>query len=135
MDIGVVSMRYAKALIEYAKENRAEDTLYKEMKMLSRNLSAFPNLKEALSNPVLNIREKYSLICAAATGDQGVSRTFSRGYNYRIQIYLVMFPLDSCRTLLIHYNLKRTIVINHLPHRPNCRGKHHTLHRGLGRGE
>ena len=35
MDIGVVSMRYAKALIEYAKENRAEDTLYKEMKMLS----------------------------------------------------------------------------------------------------
>ena len=58
MDIGVVSMRYAKALIEYAKENRAEDTLYKEMKMLSRNLSAFPNLKEALSNPVLNIREK-----------------------------------------------------------------------------
>ena len=64
-------------LIEYAKENRAEDTLYKEMKMLSRNLSAFPNLKEALSNPVLNIREKYSLICAAATGDQGVSRTFS----------------------------------------------------------
>ena len=40
MDIGVVSMRYAKALIEYAKENRAEDTLYKEMKMLSRNLSA-----------------------------------------------------------------------------------------------
>ena len=31
-------MRYAKALIEYAKENRAEDTLYKEMKMLSRNL-------------------------------------------------------------------------------------------------
>ena len=65
-------------LIEYAKENRAEDTLYKEMKMLSRNLSAFPNLKEALSNPVLNIREKYSLICAAATGDQGVSRTFSR---------------------------------------------------------
>lgn len=78
MDIGVVSMRYAKALIEYAKENRAEDTLYKEMKMLSRNLSAFPNLKEALSNPVLNIREKYSLICAAATGDQGVSRTFSR---------------------------------------------------------
>ena len=135
MDIGVVSMRYAKALIEYAKENRAEDTLYKEMKMLSRNLSAFPNLKEALSNPVLNIREKYSLICAAATGDQGVSRTFSRRYNYRIQIHFVMLPFDSCRSLLIHHHFKRAIVINHLPHRPNCCGKHHILHRGLGRGE
>ena len=44
MDIGVVSMRYAKALIEYAKENRAEDTLYKEMKMLSRNPVSYTHL-------------------------------------------------------------------------------------------
>lgn len=30
MDIGIVSMRYAKALMEYAKSMGAEDTLYKE---------------------------------------------------------------------------------------------------------
>ena len=78
MDIGIVSMRYAKALIEYAKEKHTEDVLYKEMKMLSKSLSAVPRLREALANPVLNIREKYSLICTAATGDKNVSREFSR---------------------------------------------------------
>ena len=71
-------MRYAKALIEYAKEKHTEDVLYKEMKMLSKSLSAVPRLREALANPVLNIREKYSLICTAATGDKNVSREFSR---------------------------------------------------------
>ena len=34
MDIGIVSMRYAKALMEYAKSMGAEDTLYKEFCML-----------------------------------------------------------------------------------------------------
>lgn len=38
-------MRYAKALIEYAKEKHTEDVLYKEMKMLSKSLSAVPRLR------------------------------------------------------------------------------------------
>ena len=37
MDIGIVSMRYAKALMEYAKSMGAEDTLYKEFCMLDRS--------------------------------------------------------------------------------------------------
>ena len=114
MDIGVVSMRYAKALIEYAKENRAEDTLYKEMKMLSRNLSAFPNLKEALSNPVLNIREKYSLICAAATGDQGVSRTFSRFITLVLKNNREQFLQFICLSFLDLYRKLKHIGVGKL---------------------
>ena len=37
MDIGIVSMRYAKALMEYAKSTGTEDRLYAEMRMLSRS--------------------------------------------------------------------------------------------------
>ena len=37
MDIGIVSMRYAKALMEYAKSMGAEDTLYKEFCMHRQN--------------------------------------------------------------------------------------------------
>ena len=59
-----------KKIVQRIPLQRDEDAVEKSF--------CFPNLKEALSNPVLNIREKYSLICAAATGDQGVSRTFSR---------------------------------------------------------
>ena len=101
-------------LIEYAKENRAEDTLYKEMKMLSRNLSAFPNLKEALSNPVLNIREKYSLICAAATGDQGVSRTFSRFITLVLKNNREQFLQFICLSFLDLYRKLKHIGVGKL---------------------
>lgn len=66
MDVGVISMRYAKALLEYAVANRAEDEIYREMLTLSHSFTAFPALRFALDNPVLAIREKQSLICNAA---------------------------------------------------------------------
>ena len=58
MDIGIVSMRYAKALMEYAKSMGAEDTLYKEFCMLDRSFRKHPDLRMALENPILTIREK-----------------------------------------------------------------------------
>ena len=69
MDIGIVSMRYAKALMEYAKSMGAEDTLYKEFCMLDRSFRKHPDLRMALENPILTIREKLTLICTAAVGD------------------------------------------------------------------
>ena len=65
MDIGIVSMRYAKALMEYAKSTGTEDRLYAEMRMLSRSFEKHPDLRTALENPVLSVQEKFSLICAA----------------------------------------------------------------------
>ena len=61
MDIGIVSMRYAKALMEYAKSMGAEDTLYKEFCMLDRSFRKHPDLRMALENPILTIREKLTL--------------------------------------------------------------------------
>ena len=37
MDVGVISMRYAKALLEYAAANKVEDEIYMEMLMLSHS--------------------------------------------------------------------------------------------------
>lgn len=78
MDIGIVSMRYAKALIEYAKENGEEDRVYSEMRMLEHSFRKHADLREALDNPILSIREKYALISTAAVGNGDVSREFSR---------------------------------------------------------
>lgn len=55
-------MRYAKALMEYAKSMGAEDTLYKEFCMLDRSFRKHPDLRMALENPILTIREKLTLI-------------------------------------------------------------------------
>ena len=78
MDIGIVSMRYAKALMEYAKSTGTEESLYKELRMLSRSFEKHPDLRFALDNPILTIREKFSLICAAAVGDAVAGREFTR---------------------------------------------------------
>lgn len=52
MDIGIVSMRYAKALIEYAKGTGTEDRVYRELRMLERSFRKHPDLREALDNPI-----------------------------------------------------------------------------------
>lgn len=78
MDIGIVSMRYAKALMEYAKSTGTEDRLYAEMRMLSRSFEKHPDLRTALENPVLSVQEKFSLICAATVGDAPAERELAR---------------------------------------------------------
>lgn len=78
MDVGVLSMRYAKAMIEYAQEKGVEDRLYAEFLMLSHSFLALPELREALDNPVISIKEKLALVCTAANGDGKSSREFVR---------------------------------------------------------
>ena len=71
-------MRYAKALMQYAKDTGKEDELYQDMRMLSRSLEKYPDLRSALENPLLSMREKFSLICTAAVGKGTAGREFSR---------------------------------------------------------
>ena len=44
MDIGIVSMRYAKALMRYAKDMQVEESLYEAIKMLERSFRTHPDL-------------------------------------------------------------------------------------------
>ncbi|WP_294619197.1 F0F1 ATP synthase subunit delta [uncultured Bacteroides sp.] len=94
MDIGIISMRYAKALMEYAKSTGAEDRLYTEMRTLSRSFEKHPDLRKALENPVLSAREKFSLICTAAVGNASAGREFTR---------FIMLVLRNRRELFLQY--------------------------------
>ena len=50
MEVGILSMRYAKAIIEYAQEKGLEDRLYQEFLTLSHSFCEQPGLREALDN-------------------------------------------------------------------------------------
>lgn len=78
MDIGIVSMRYAKALIEYACIAKKEDVLYKEICTLIHSFEKHPELREVLMNPILPNEEKFNLICTAAAGPEKPSDEFKR---------------------------------------------------------
>ncbi len=69
MDIGIISMRYAKALMEYAKETGTEELFYREFCMLSHSFERHSELRVALENPILTVREKFAVICTAAVGN------------------------------------------------------------------
>ena len=78
MEVGILSMRYAKAMLEYAKEKRVEDRVYQEFLILSNSFREHSELRDVLDNPVISIKDKLSLICTAANGNGKTSREFVR---------------------------------------------------------
>lgn len=78
MDIGIVSMRYAKALMAYARSTDTEDTLYKECSTLAQSFASHPELRTALANPIASSEDKFKLICIATSGAVSPSKEFQR---------------------------------------------------------
>lgn len=78
MEVGILSMRYAKALIGYAQEKGVENQLYQEFLRLSYCFCTQPGLREALDNPVISVKEKLMLVCTAADGNGKSTREFMR---------------------------------------------------------
>ncbi|KAA6340228.1 ATP synthase subunit delta [termite gut metagenome] len=66
MNTGIISTRYAKALIAYARERGAEDKLYQAFECLAKSFKDFPELQQTLLNPILPEKDKERLIYTAA---------------------------------------------------------------------
>lgn len=80
MNTGVASMRYAKALLAYAKMQGKEAQVYEEVKKLASNYIEVAGLRRAIENPVLNVSTKLKLLCEAA-GGKSVSAELIRFFN------------------------------------------------------
>lgn len=79
MNAGIIAVRYAKALLEYADEKTSAEHVYAEMKQLAANFSREPALRRTLENPILSALQKNELLLAAAGGAvSAVYRDFAR---------------------------------------------------------
>lgn len=76
MNTGHISVRYATALLEFAKETNTLEQVYGEAKLLTLLFEKMGELRLALENPVLSIEEKRELILNAAGGE--TSTTFQK---------------------------------------------------------
>ena len=76
MDIGIVAKRYAKALLEFAKASKSEDTVYAEVQQFIDSWRDVPQLAQLLGNPLLPASQKEQVICQAAS--TAVSPTFQK---------------------------------------------------------
>ena len=69
MDIGVISVRYARALLKAATDAKLEDTVYQEMSVLAQSYIDVPRLRFTIDNPMLPKDTKRSLVITAIGGD------------------------------------------------------------------
>ena len=68
MEIGVISVRYARALLKCATEQRIEKEVYQEMQTLAQSFIKVPQLRFTIDNPMLDKDKKKSLLATAAGG-------------------------------------------------------------------
>lgn len=68
MNSGLISMRYAKALYEFALENKAEEKVYNEVRFLTQVMSGSDGLLKVLIHPVLPKIQKEDLLFSVFKG-------------------------------------------------------------------
>ena len=77
MDIGVIAKRYAKALLDYAVEEKCENTVYQEVLQLIETYREVPQLSEVLGNPLLP-QQKKAQVLTQAVSTTGASPVFCK---------------------------------------------------------
>jgi len=66
MNRGIISTRYAKALLSYALEKGADEAVYLKMNQLSRCFFEVQEFEKTLSSPVVTASDKFSIIRTAS---------------------------------------------------------------------
>ena len=69
MNTGVISVRYARALLKSATDNKIEDRVYQEMMQLAHSYIDVPQLRQTIDNPMLSAENKEKMLIIAAGGD------------------------------------------------------------------
>ena len=77
MDIGVISTRYARALLKSATDQKLEDQVYQEMLTVAKSYADVPQLRQAVDNPMLAGEKKQMLLeTAAGQSPSQLTRSF-----------------------------------------------------------
>ena len=69
MDIGVISVRYAKALLKSATDQKLEEKVYQEMMTIAKSYLEVPQLRQTIDNPMLS-KDKKQMLLLTAVGEK-----------------------------------------------------------------
>ncbi len=70
MDIGIISVRYARALLKSALDAKIDQQVYQEMLLMARCFVEVPELRHTIDNPMLAKDKKEMLLKTALGGDK-----------------------------------------------------------------
>lgn len=69
MDLGLISVRYARALLKASSEAKLSDKVYRDMQVLSESYIKVPELRFTIDNPMLSKDKKECLLVTATGGE------------------------------------------------------------------
>lgn len=111
MNIGVISVRYARALIKSAETQKAKDDVYSEMQHMSQSYLQVPELRKAIDNPMLPKSDKEQLLYTACGNPSELTKTFIRLVLKEGRENLIQFMANSFVTL---YRKEKNIISGRL---------------------
>ena len=68
MDLGLISVRYARALLKAGIEAKVADKVYADMQILAHSYTTTPALRATIDNPMLSKKQKEDLLLTASAG-------------------------------------------------------------------
>ena len=113
MDIGVISVRYARALLKSATEAKIEAQVYQDMQLLAKSYIDVPALRQTIDNPMLAKEKKQMLLDTAIGGEQAaeLSKAFVALVLKEGRESMIQFIANSYVTL---YRQQKNIILGRL---------------------
>jgi F-type H+-transporting ATPase subunit delta len=112
MNTGKISARYAKALFLFATENKKEDEVYENVKILSNSFKQVPEFSETLENPTISKEKKRELLITAAGTE--VCTEFSRFIDLVIEHKREEYFRSICLVFQDMYRKNKNIITSKL---------------------
>jgi F-type H+-transporting ATPase subunit delta len=109
MDIGIISVRYARALLKSAVDAKLDEQVYREMQLLAKSFAEVPQLRHTIDNPMLAKGKKESLLLTAIGGDGAskLSKAFVELVLREDRENMMLFMANSYVTL---YRQQKNII-------------------------
>ena len=113
MDIGVISVRYARALLKSATTANFDAQVYQEMLLLAKCYIDVPALRHTIDNPMLAKEKKQMLLNTAIGGEQAseLSKAFVALVLKEGRENMIQFMANSYVTL---YRQQKNIILGKL---------------------
>jgi len=109
MDIGIISVRYARALLKSALDQKLDQQVYQEMQQLAKSYVEVPVLRHTIDNPMLAKDKKEMLLLTAIGGSQAseLSKAFVALVLKEDRENMIQFIANSYVTL---YRQQKNII-------------------------
>ncbi len=108
MDLGLISVRYARALLKASIETKMSDKVYRDMQVLCESYLKVPELRFTIDNPMLSKDKKEDLfITACGSSPCELTKTFIKLILKEDRESMMQFMANSFITL---YRKKNNLI-------------------------